>query len=271
MTDRVERLSPDDQSEMLTLLEQNVVVNLFLLGFVRTHALSRGRWYGAFEDGALTGIVLVIANRLTVPFCPDPVDAARIGEQLYHLHRPTLMVGPRAASDALWERWTRGRSPSRSFDQRLYVLQKAPEGSDPAGFRRASYEEWPVIADHSAAMELEDIGVDPSAADPALHDEVVRERVKSGRTWVIERDDDVLFQVNVGTSHEDGCQIGGTYVPPEHRGHGLATAGIAALSRRLLARHPAVTLHVNEANGSAVRVYERCGYQADAPFRLITP
>ena len=271
MTDRVERLSDSDEPMLQRLLDRDQVVNLFLLGFSRLHPLSKSWWYGSFEDGDLVGVTLVIPGKLAVPFCPDPWDAGRIGEQLYQLHHPTLVVGPRAASDALWERWTRNRDPNRRYDQRLYEMQRPPPGQDPPGFRNAFYEEWPLISDYSAAMELEDLGRDPSTADPRQHDQVVRDRVKDGRTWVIAQENRIVFQVNVGSAHALGAQIGGTYVPPAYRGQGHAKRGVAALCRRLLTRHPRVTLHVNEANLPAVRAYEGVGFESHEAFRLITP
>ncbi len=271
MSNRVQRLSSEDRPAIQTLLEQEAICNLFLIGFVEANPIDRGWWYGVVCDGVLSGVVLVLPGRLAVPFCPEPNDAAQIGDQLYHLHRPTLVVGPRTASDALWARWARGQRAGRTYDQRLYCLQHPPGGEDPPGFRRAMYEEWPEIADYSAAMEREDLGMDPASENPQLHDQVVQERIKSGRTWVIERDESILFQINVGTTHPYGVQIGGTYVPPAHRGRGHAKGGVAALGRRLLARYPRVTLHVNEANAPAIRVYEACGFLRDAPFRLITP
>jgi GNAT superfamily N-acetyltransferase len=267
----VERLARSHEPAIQELLEQDEVINLFLLGFLQTHPVDRAWWYGVLDGDRVLATVLVLPGRLAVPYCPEPSDAARLGEHLYHLHRPSLLVGPREASDALWKRWTRDRRPTRAHDQRLYVLDAAPAGDDPPGFRRASYTDWPAVADLSAAMELEDLGIDPAADNPLLHNQVVRERVNAGRTWIIERDGEILFQVNVGTTNVVGCQIGGTYVPPRHRGRGLAKVGIAALGRRLLARYPRVTLHVNEANVPAVRVYEHVGYRRDAAFRLITP
>ena len=62
----------------------------------------------------------------------------------------------------------------------------------------------------------------------------------------------------------------GTWVPPGFRGHGYATEGVRALCQRLLDDHPVITLHVNEANHPAVRVYEKVGFVRTSPFRLLT-
>jgi len=272
MPDRVERLEQADEAALVELLEQDPIANLFLLGFADAQLMSRGWWYGAFDDDRLVGVVLLLPGRLAVPWCPESDDdAARLGDHLYALHRPSLLVGPRSQSDALWRRWSRGKAPSRSFDQRLYALQTPQPGADPPGFRRADHMDWPVVAELTAAMELEDLGTDRAADDPSLHDHVVKERIKAGRTWVIEEDGDIVFQVNIGTSHPLGAQIGGTFVPPHARCRGLATLGIAAIGRHLLSYTPRVILHVNEANTPAVRVYERNGYVSSTPFRLITP
>ena len=117
-------------------------------------------------------------------------------------------------------------------------------------------------------MEREDLGIDPRVIEPEEHRKKVKERLTHGRTWVIERGGEYVFMVNVGTQSPMGAQIGGTWVPPENRGAGLATAGVAGVCRHLLNDHPRVTLHVNEANRPAVRCYERVGFRAADPFRL---
>ncbi|MEZ4241492.1 MAG: GNAT family N-acetyltransferase [Myxococcota bacterium] len=146
-----------------------------------------------------------------------------------------------------------------------------PPGEDPPGFRTAAPSEWVQVARFAARMEIEDIGVDPRAESAKTHDAVVQERVRAGRTFVLSREGGIVFQVNVGTSHRTGAQIGGTYVPPALRGRGLAKEGVAATTRRVLVNHPRVTLHVNEANTPAVHVYVAVGYQRRDPFRLIVP
>ncbi len=119
-------------------------------------------------------------------------------------------------------------------------------------------------------MEEEDLGRNPRRAYRELHDQSVRDRIRQGKTWVLERNGQIVFQINAGSSVTPiGCQVGGTYVPPEHRGNGYAVVGMRALCRRLLQHNNAVTLHVNEANLPAVRTYERAGFTRAAPFRLV--
>ncbi len=263
------RLDRRDEPAVEELLHADPVLNLFLLGFLAVHPMDRVWWYGVGDD-RLEGVVLLLPGRLAVPYCPSAHHATSLGELLRQLHRPTMMVGPRADTDAIWAAWAPGRSPVRAYDQRLYVLQSPPPGADPRGFRRANDDDVEQVAAFASAMEREDLGLDPAQESLTAHIGAVKDRVRSGRTWVIAREGKIVFQVNIGTTSRLGCQIGGTYVPPAARGKGLATDGVAATCRVLLARYPRVTLHVNEANTSAVRVYEKCGFVRSSPMRLLT-
>ena len=249
-----------------------MVANLFLLSFAAVHPIGRALWYGVQEPAPnerLAGVLLVIPGRLAVPCCPSPAAADALGRLLLTTYRPSMIVGPREDTDRIWSIWGPRAEVIRRYDQRLYVL-RATVDPFPPGFRKAIDRDVPQLADHAAAMEIEDLGVDPRAESPSAHLKTVQDRVRSGRTWVIEREGAILFQVHVGTASARGCQIGGTYVPPAHRGLGLGAAGVAATCARLLRSYPLVTLHVNEANQPAVRAYERCGFERSTAMRLIT-
>jgi len=266
----IRRLTSDDEHAVAALLQSDPMVNLFLLGFLAAHQLDRAWWYGAFRDDALHGVVMVLPNRLAVPWSPHSEDAKALGTHLYRLHPPCMLVGPRAACDGLWSTWAPGVRPHRRYNQRLYELKRAPDVGIVQGFRRATLADSETVARYAADMEQEDLGTQRAMEDPTLHQRVVEERIKAGRTWIIERGAEIVFQINVGTSTSWGCQIGGTFVPKERRGKGYATVGVAALMDRLLARESLVTLHVNEDNRPAVRVYEKVGFARAAAYRLIT-
>ncbi|MFT4628813.1 MAG: ribosomal protein S18 acetylase RimI-like enzyme [Myxococcota bacterium] len=247
------------------------VVNLFLLEFADRHPLSSWPWYGVDGwAGRISACALVVPERLMVPFAPVDAHARRLGRRIRRHHTPCMMVGPRAACDAIWEEWAPRVHPVRWHDQQLYAIADPPALPPLPGLRRAVWDEWEALARLGAEMQLEDMDVDPRVRDGERHDELVQERVRAGRTYVVEQGGQIVYTVNVGTRSQLGSQLGGTYVPPEFRGRGIATAATAEVTRRLLDRHPRVTLHVNEANRSAVRVYEKVGFLPVAPYRLAT-
>jgi hypothetical protein len=267
----VEILSFPHRDALEGLLNQDPVCNLFLLGWLRQHELDRMPWFGAFDRGALVGAALVVPGRLVVPYTPDAAWALRLGERLRANHIPAgMVIGPRLAVDALWTTWRPG-PPRIWYDQRLYLQDAPPDGPAVPGFRLATLRDAPALIDASAEMEREDLGRDPRDVEPEQHETVTRDRIRQGRSWVIERSGRIVFHIHVGTFLPEGAQVGGTYVPPDCRGQGLAAAGMAELGRRLLRGPDAparITLHVHEQNTAAVRAYLRAGYRPAHAYRL---
>lgn len=266
----VTRLTARHEPALEELLLCAPATNLFLLNQLTSLGPAEQPWYGVLEGERVVACAAVIPNRLLVPYAPHPEHAAHIGAALRWRHRPCMVVGPRAASDALWSAWAPTTQHDRWYDQRLYVCDAPQTGPALEGFRRANPSDLEQVLVNADAMESEDLGRSPLADDPAGFREVVLKRITTGRTWVVARGGRVLFQVTLGVSTSFGTSLGGTFVPAEARGQGLARAAMAELSRRVLPRLTRLVLHVNEANTPAVRTYEGAGYRKDAPFRLIT-
>lgn len=262
-------LAAADEAAIEELLRRDDVANLFLLAVLREQKLPHRQWYGAVEGGRVLAAALVLPGRLVVP-AGEERGCAAIGRLIRGRHAPSMLVGPRAACDALWRRWAPGVATRCHYDQRLYVARAPIPGPRLEGFRRARPADVAQVAVNALRMEEEDLQRSPGSVNRSAHAAGVLQRIKSGRTWVVERGGEIRFQINVGTRTTWGCQVGGTFVPAEHRGRGLATRAMRELGRRLLPDARMITLHVNEANRAAVRVYERSGYERHAPFRLIT-
>lgn len=278
MGSRATRLRGAHHRALRRALEEDVDSNLFALGMLQTWGLAEregARWWGVGDARRLRAVAWAgrpvpdpgpaEAAGLVVPW-GDPDGCTLLGRAIADGGQPAMVIGPRAASDALWHGL--GAPPPRIwFDQRLYVCARPSEGPALA-VRVARPDELAVISDMAGRMMAEDLGEDPRARDPAGHERLVQARLLAGRVLVSEDDGELVFKLDIGTRTDAGAQVGGTWVPPHRRGGGLATAGMRAATRLLLKQVPRVTLHVNEANVAAVRAYERAGYTAAAAFRL---
>ena len=155
------QLSKTHEASLRRLLQTEPTINLFLLGFLDSHGLGAATWVGVMGH-EVEACALVIPGRLVVPFAPQSSHAHRIGQYFRGRYRASMMVGPREASDALWDGWTQGEvAPRRRYDQRLYAIDTPTVSPPVPGFRRAVAADWPTVSRFSGEMEAEDLGRDP--------------------------------------------------------------------------------------------------------------
>ncbi|MDG1483665.1 MAG: GNAT family N-acetyltransferase [Myxococcota bacterium] len=268
------RISPEQRDEVLRFLRPALDTNLFLVDILTRRppsATLSETWFGI--GAPLLAVAVVIGRaepgapaRLVVPF-GDAAACEGIGACIRQDGPVSMLIGPRAACDGIWKGLGQ-TAPKTFFDQRLYRCTEIAAGHR-LPIRLATIEDAERIAPLSAAMMVEDLGEDPRAPDPAAYLESVRSRCARSRTLLSMQERSICFLLNIGTFCDDGVQVGGTYVPPDFRGQGIATAGMRASTATLLSLTRSVTLHVNEANLPAVRCYERSGFVPASPFRLI--
>jgi len=253
------------------MLQEEPVTNLFLLQCLRSLSIRKGVWYGVQNEQGLQGAGIVFPKRLTVPFAPEPSAAAMLAGHIADREQPTRLVGPRDACDAIWQRWSSVVTAERRYNQQLYVCTTVTPTSATSHptLRLATLVELQSIAHNAAAMQLEDLGVDPWQEGRNKHLKNVREKIREGRFYVLEHQGRIVFQMAVTIRHPLGCQLSGTYVPPAQRSQGFATRGVRQLCQLLLKDAPFVTLHVNGANKPAVAAYIKAGFVLHADFRLI--
>jgi hypothetical protein len=86
-------------------------------------------------------------------------------------------------------------------------------------------------------------------------------RVERGTVYLWEREGDVVSMAAAVGPTPNGMRVGAVYTPPEHRGHGYASALVAALSQDLLDRGRTFTmLYTDLANPTSNAIYQRIGY-----------
>lgn len=212
------------------------------------------------RDGTVRGVIY-FGTQLVVAADDDAALDAFAVETRKHPHLRSF-VGRGATVHGLWDRvktWHRKPTLVRAR-QPLYVLwpQALPEIT-PAAVRLAHSEEVAVVAEHSARMVNGELGYDPSVQRSSFAASV-RHAIEQGWWWVWIVDGELRFQCNVGARSAATAQLQGVWTPPDARGHGYATRGLAAVARELLGVNPTVSLYVNDFNHDAIRLYERLGF-----------
>ncbi len=137
--------------------------------------------------------------------------------------------------------------------------------------RRTTRADLDELYPACVAMYTEEVGVSPEAGGGA---ELYRARVSQliSRGWSFARFEEgrLVFKAEVACSSPQAAQVQGVYVPPDLRGQGLATAGMAAVVEHVRAHvAPVVSLYVNDWNDPARRAYERVGFRQTATFSTV--
>lgn len=273
----VRPLGPPDLADFLALTAQDPVVNVFAEHRARTTRLDQ-RWLGGEVWGRFVGGELVAACHMganLVPVCADEADARAFAERALERWRTSsTIVGLDAAVRAFWEvvapEW--GEPREARWDQPHLVLDTWPEEAPhDAGVRRTTPADFEAVYPACVAMYTEEVGVSPTDGGG---DDLYRARVRQlvARGWSFARFEEgrVVFKAEVACATPYAAQVQGVWVPPDRRGEGLATRGMAAVARLVLEDiAPVVSLYVNDWNASARAAYAAVGFRETARFATI--
>ncbi len=235
-----------------------------------------GLW-GARRDGDLVGICWAGAN--LVPVCaPEDDEAldALAGVALRQGRRCSSIVGEASVVLGMWLRLEQAWGPAREIraEQPSMVLDRpSPVDPDP-GVRRGRSEDLPVLLPACVAMFTEEVGYSPVEGGGGSYEARVRSLVTSGRSFVRidegAQGPELVFKAEIGALTRQVAQIQGVWVPPAHRGRGLATAGMAAVvDAALHGVAPVVSLYVNSYNAPALAAYRRAGFRQVGDYATV--
>jgi predicted GNAT family acetyltransferase len=272
----VRPLGAADLGAFLALARQDPVVNVFV-DYRATTTNLEPRWlggemWGRFDGGDLVAACHVGAN--LVPIQARPEDAAAFAERALTRGRTvSTIVGPQEAVRVFWNgvasSW--GRPRETRWEQPHLEIARQPLVAPDRQVRRTTKADMGELYPACVAMYTEEVGVSPEQGGGA---ELYRARVAQlvNRGWSFARfdGDRLVFKAEVACATAYAAQIQGVYVPPDRRGEGIATAGMAAvvdIVRREIA--PVASLYVNDWNTSARAAYERVGFRETARFATV--
>jgi predicted GNAT family acetyltransferase len=269
-------LTDRDRDEALALCDRDPVSNVFVRARIQGSGLDPmrlGAQVWGFQDaGRLVSLCYVGANMVPVEAMP-PAVTAFADRARRQGRRCSSIAGPAAVVADLWRQlgpyWDRPREVRTR--QPLMAIARDPLVRPDPAVRLVRPAEVGILLPASVAMFTEEVGVSPIGADGgAAYRARVAELVAAERSLARIEDGQVIFKAEIGAVTAQACQVQGVWVPPELRGRGHASRGMAAVvafARRSLA--PVVSLYVNDFNAPARAAYRRAGFAEVGTFMSV--
>ena len=272
----VERLGPRDVPEVLSFLEDEPVLNVYLIALVLRDALARplDAWWAARRHGRLCALVFVgPQSGAVLPAGDDPEAHRALGEAMAADGGPwperLQIIGPREAVAGLTLHFP-GPGWSSRLERDQTYMALAPEalvrGETRADLREARAEDYAFLYQAGAELRCEELLEDPREVDPIAYARRVQEECRDGWTWVLRDANGLSFRAGLSALTSEAAQVSGVWVPPALRGQGLATRAMRELCGRLLMRSRQVCLFANDSNEPAIALYRRLGFKPIADW-----
>lgn len=275
----IDRLGPAHLVETFAFLDRDPVVNVYLLALLLRDALGQGRdeSWAARRDGEMVALLhLGGLSGAVLPVGDDAEALRRLGDQarlrLPFLPRRFQLIGPEAAVTAFLQRFDRaGFRPRLDRLQTYMALERGalPDFERLPELLPATPDDLELLYESGALLRAEELEEDPRLVDAPAYRRRVEDECRDGHTYLWKDGRRMLFRASVSAITADAAQVSGVYTPPEWRGRGYATRGLAELCSRLLDRSRAVCLFVNRGNAPALRVYEKLGFASCSAWRSL--
>ncbi len=220
-----------------------------------------GRYWIGLHDGVPAGVAVQVPAEGPLTVAPMPAELAALIADAVDADGVALpgVVGPAGTASRFAEALggRRGVAATPVSAERIYEVRdlRFPTGVDGA-LRRAAEADRERLLSWLPGFEA---GPGWAVSDPAAV--FVTRRLAAGDVWIW--DDDGPVSMAARTEAVAGVsRIQAVNTPPELRTRGYASAGVAALSARVLGAGLRCVLNANVNNTVANSVYQRLGYQA---------
>lgn len=178
------------------------------------------------------------------------------------------IVGEKESVFALWDLIKSLFPRARLIRERQPLLSISSEPlieSDPQ-VRLAKLEDLDLVIAAGIEMFIGEVGEPPNLPDFRAR---AIELIEENRTYIRREGDQILFKADVGAIGAGALQIHGVWVPPEYRGRGIGSHGMASAVRLSAKFAPRACLYVNDFNLSARASYKKVGFNEVGEFASI--
>ena len=169
---------------------------------------------------------------------------------------------------------THGFSPSDSIDYDLMTLDKMPlpgcfnKGPQDLILRAPEAADKKELFELQSAYEKEEVIPANGFFSPGNCQKTLERLMNTEKMLVACLGGRVIGKINTNAASFTRFQIGGVYVRPELRGHGIAVKMSAVFLKELVAEGRGITLFVKKRNAAARNVYSRLGFTIRGDYRI---
>jgi len=220
-----------------------------------------GRYWIGLVDGVPAGVAVQQPADSPLAVAPMPAAVVPVIAGAVDAGPAALpgVFGPAGTASRFADAWARLRkiTATQTSVERLYEVRdlRFPEGVN-GRLRRAAEADRELLLSW-----LPGFSTSPRWAGADLAAVFVTRRLAAGDVWIW--DDGGPVSMAARTEAVAGVsRIQAVNTPPELRGRGYASAGVASLSARVLAEGLRCVLNANVSNAAANKVYRRLGYEA---------
>lgn len=273
------------------LLSLNPCENVYLLALleatgsaaIRTPA---GSLLGVFDGDRPVAAYWVGGN--IIPVAATPQSNELLAQRLNHEGRRSCsLIGDRRVILDLGKRLNWGRARGVREQQPLLAISSGPLIDPDADVRLATLNDLESVFAASVDMFTNEVGFSPLEGGGSSYHARVRSIIRAEnsyarisattpdgrpfRRWPARnRDDQVLFKADIGIRAHRIVQVQGVWVHPDVRRQGIGAAGMAAVVEQTRAvGQGTVSLYANDYNETALRMYERVGFEQVGTFATV--
>lgn len=264
---RLSQLTEADRADALDFLKvrpvQTVVMTSFIFDNGIESDLNRGKFYGYRGlDGKFAGIALIGHSTLVDARTDEAMTALAI--VAHNSETPIHLI--MSSGDDAHKFWAHLKGPG--IEPRVVCTEALFEAAFPFQVSKidhnvtaAEMEMLLPIAEAQADIAFIECGVDPMMKDREGFLKRVARRIEQGRIFTVVRDGKLLFKADIIAETEDTIYLEGIYVHPDHRGEGIGSHCLNALTVALLDRVENICMLSNVDFAGAHRSYAKAGYR----------
>jgi len=262
-----------DGAAVSRVLAADPVGSCMVAARVADHGVDPGAIGGELwtRRGAEDSLCYAGAN--LIPLRGDRVDLVAFADRaLSTARRCSSLVGRADLVLPMWDRLQQGWGPARDVRDRqpLLALSSRPRCAVDPGVRRVRVDELDAYLVAAVDMFIGEVGIDPRTGDGGRgYRRRVASLISAGRAFARFEHGRVVFKAEIGSQSPAVGQIQGVWVHPEWRGHGLGTAGTAAVSAAVVQTGRIASLYVNGYNTVARAAYARVGFSEVGTFATV--